>query len=78
MAAASPPSPPPGSRSAYWVGAAEPHRVAALWAAVTGGAVERAGVLGRLVDWALAAQGGVHPELLVSSREPAGRAPAPP
>ena len=55
------------------VGAAEPHRVAAFWAAVTGGAVERAGVLGRLVDWALAAQGGVHPELLVSTREPAGQ-----
>ena len=55
------------------VGAAEPHRVAAFWAAVTGGSVERAGVLGRLVDWALAAQGGVHPELLVSTREPAGQ-----
>jgi hypothetical protein len=57
----------------YWAGAAEPHRVAAFWAAVTGGAVERAGVLGRLVDRALAAQGGVHSELLVGTREPAGQ-----
>jgi predicted enzyme related to lactoylglutathione lyase len=55
------------------VGAGELHRVAAFWAAATGGTVERAGVLGRMVDWALAAQAGVHPELLVSSREPPGR-----
>lgn len=55
------------------VGAGELHRIAAFWAAVTGGTVERAGVLGRMVDWALAAQAGVHPELLVSGREPPGR-----
>ena len=55
------------------VGATEPHRIAAFWAAVTGGTVERAAVLGRVVDWALAAQAGVHPELLVSGHEPAGR-----
>jgi hypothetical protein len=30
-------------------------------------------VFGRVVDWALAAQAGVHPELLVSSHEPPGR-----
>jgi hypothetical protein len=55
------------------VGAGELHRIAAFWAAVTGGTVERAAVYGRMVDWALAAQAGVHPELLVSSREPPGR-----
>jgi Glyoxalase-like domain len=55
------------------VGAAELHRVAAFWAAATGGTVERAAVLGRMVDWALAAQPGVHLELLVSGREPPGR-----
>ena len=51
----------------------ELHRIAAFWAAATGGTIERAAVLGRRVDWALAAQAGVHPELLVSSREPPGR-----
>jgi hypothetical protein len=55
------------------VGAGELHRIAAFWAAVTGGTVERAGVLGREVDWALAAQPGVQPELLISSHEPPGR-----
>jgi hypothetical protein len=55
------------------VGAGELHRIAAFWAAATGGTVERAGVSGRMVDWVLAAQPGVHPELLVSSREPPGR-----
>jgi hypothetical protein len=55
------------------VGAGELHRIAAFWAAVTGGTVERAAVFGRMVDWALAAQAGVHPELLVSNREPPGR-----
>ena len=55
------------------VGAGELHRIAAFWAAATGGTVERAGVSGRMVDWVLAAQSGVHPELLVSSREPPGR-----
>jgi hypothetical protein len=55
------------------VGAAELHRVAAFWAAATGGRAERAAVHGRMVDWALAAQAGVHPELLISSREPPGR-----
>jgi hypothetical protein len=55
------------------VGAGELHRIAAFWAAATGGTVERAAVAGRMVDWALAAQAGVHPELLVSSREPPGR-----
>jgi len=55
------------------VGAGELHRIAAFWAAATGGMVERAGVLGRMVDWALTAQAGVHPELLVSGREPPGR-----
>jgi hypothetical protein len=55
------------------VGAGEPHRIAAFWAAATGGSVERAAVLGRMVAWALAAQAGVHPELLVSGREPPGR-----
>jgi hypothetical protein len=35
--------------------------------------VERATVRGRMVDWALAAQAGVHPELLVSGREAPGR-----
>jgi Glyoxalase-like domain len=52
------------------IGAGELHRIAAFWAAVTGGRVERAAVHGRMVDWALAAQAGVHPELLVSGREP--------
>jgi predicted enzyme related to lactoylglutathione lyase len=55
------------------VGAGELHRIAAFWAAATGGTVERAGVLGREVDWALAAQPGLQPELLVSSLEPPGR-----
>ena len=55
------------------VGAGELHRIAAFWAAVTGGTVERAAVHGRMVDWALAAEASVHPELLVSSREPPGR-----
>ena len=55
------------------VGAGEPHRIAAFWAAATGGSVERATVLGRMVDWALAAQAGVHPELLIGGREPPGR-----
>lgn len=55
------------------VGASELHRIAAFWAAVTGATVERAAVFGRVVDWALAAQAGVHPELLVSNREPPGR-----
>jgi Glyoxalase-like domain len=55
------------------IGAGELHRIAAFWAAVTGGRVERAAVHGRMVDWALAAQAGVHPELLVSGREPPGR-----
>jgi Glyoxalase-like domain len=55
------------------VGAGELHRIAAFWAAATGGTVERAAVSGRMVDWVLAAQPGVHPELLVSSREPPGR-----
>jgi predicted enzyme related to lactoylglutathione lyase len=55
------------------VGAGELHRIAAFWAAATGGTVERAGVLGREVDWALAAQPGLQPELLVSGREPPGR-----
>lgn len=62
-----------GAVSQVRVGAGELHRIAAFWAAATGGTVERAGVLGRLVDWALAAQPGVHPELLVSSQEPPGR-----
>ncbi|MDP9207572.1 MAG: hypothetical protein M3O65_03560 [Actinomycetota bacterium] len=55
------------------MGAGELHRIAAFWAAATGGSVERADVSGHLVDWALAAQPGVHPELLVSNREPPGR-----
>jgi len=55
------------------VGAGELHRIAAFWAAATGGTVERAAVLGRAVDWALAAQAGVRPELLISGREPPGR-----
>jgi glyoxalase superfamily protein len=55
------------------IGAGELHRIAAFWAAVTGGTVERATVRGRMVDWALAAQAGVHPELLVSGREAPGR-----
>jgi hypothetical protein len=62
-----------GAVSQVRVGAGELHRIAAFWAAATGGTVERAGVLGHLVDWALAAQPGVHPELLVSSQEPPGR-----
>ena len=67
--------PPPrqGAVRQVRVGAGELHRIAAFWAAVTGGTVERAAVHGRMVDWALAAQAGVHPELLVSSREPPGR-----
>jgi Glyoxalase-like domain len=55
------------------VGAGELYRIAAFWATVTGGTVERAAVAGRRVDWALAAQAGVQPELLVSGREPPGR-----
>ena len=55
------------------VGAGELHRIAVFWAAATGGSVERAAVLGRMVDWALAAQAGVIPELLVSNHEPPGR-----
>jgi predicted enzyme related to lactoylglutathione lyase len=55
------------------VGCAELHRTAAFWAAVTGGTVERAAVLGRVVDGMLAAQAGVHPELLFSGQEPPGR-----
>jgi hypothetical protein len=62
-----------GAVSQVRLGAAELHRVAAFWAAASGGTVERAAVVGRMVDWALAAQPGVHPELLVSSREPPGR-----
>ena len=62
-----------GAVSQVRVGAGELHRIAAFWAAATGGTVERAGVFGRMVDWALAAQPGVHPELLVSSQEPPGR-----
>jgi hypothetical protein len=62
-----------GAVSQIRVGAGELHRIAAFWAAATGGTVERAGVLGRVVDWALAAQPGVHPELLVSSHERPGR-----
>jgi hypothetical protein len=65
--------PRPGAVKQVRVGAAELHRVAAFWAAVTGGRAERAAVHGRMVDWALAAQAGVHPELLISSREPPGR-----
>jgi Glyoxalase-like domain len=62
-----------GAVSQIRVGAGELHRIAAFWAAATGGTVERAAVSGRMVDWALAAQPGVHPEVLVSSREPSGR-----
>jgi Glyoxalase-like domain len=40
---------------------------------VVGETHQGAAVLGRMVDWALAAQAGVHPELLVSGREPPGR-----
>ena len=65
--------PRPGAVSQIRVGAGELHRIAAFWAAATGGTVERAAVSGRMVDWALAAQPGVHPEVLVSSREPPGR-----
>ena len=54
-------------------GAGEPHRIAAFWAAATGGTVERAAVLGRVVDGVLAAQAGVQPELLVGGQEPTGR-----
>jgi catechol 2,3-dioxygenase-like lactoylglutathione lyase family enzyme len=68
---------PSRRRPAHRAPAGTPHgarrRIAAFWAAATGGTVERAAVAGRMVDRALAAQAGVHPELLVSSREPPGR-----
>jgi predicted enzyme related to lactoylglutathione lyase len=55
------------------IGCTDLAQLAAFWAAATGGTVARAVVLGQAVDWALAAQDGVRPEVLLSARQQPGR-----
>jgi predicted enzyme related to lactoylglutathione lyase len=55
------------------IGCTDMAHLAAFWAAATGGTVARAAILGQVVDWALAAQEGVRPEVLFSVRQQSGR-----